>query len=133
MTIKIFKDLKHFTLTSILTKENVDLVKKYRPAALKIKDADGNDIFGVSYVEGKHCASANGITFGSESSDSGALMVIGDIPAVLPDGCKTPTDYVADIVGAALEHITALEETIPEVAAEIKAKRAEVIEGIVEV
>ena len=45
MQIKIFKNLKQYTLTSSIKKDDLDLVKKYRPAALKKKDADGNDIF----------------------------------------------------------------------------------------
>ena len=41
MQIKIFNDLKQYTLTSTLTKADIDLVKKYRPSALKKQDAEG--------------------------------------------------------------------------------------------
>lgn len=131
MQINFFKDLKKFTLTSTVTKENIDLVKKHRPAALKIKDKDGNDIFGMSYVEGKSCVSANGITFGATSSEGGYAMIVGDIPA---DVAKDKVgEYIADLVGAALAHINTLEQSVPAAAAEITAERSALIGTIAEV
>lgn len=132
MTIKIFKDLKQFTLTSRIKKDDLDLVKKYRPASLKKKDADGNDIFAVSYVEGKPCVSANGITFGSVSAEGGYAMITGALPESLPAG-TTAGDYVADKVGSALAFINEFEQSIPEVVNAIKTERATLISGIVEV
>lgn len=131
MQIKIFKDLKKYTLTSTLTKADIDLVRKYRPTALKKQDADGNDIFAMSYVEEHPCVSANGITFGSQSANGGYAMITGDLPEAPSDG-KTYGDYVADRVGAALVHINALETDIPAIVMSIKAERAALLSGIVE-
>lgn len=131
MQINFFKDLKKFTLTSSVTKENIDLVKKYRPAALKVKDADGNDIFGMSYVEGKSCVSANGVTFGATASEGGYAMIVGDIPAEISK--EKVGEYIADQVGAALAHINALEQIVPAAAAEITAERNALIGTISEV
>lgn len=131
MQIKIYRDLRKYTLTSTLTKEDIETVKKYRPGALKKKDADGNDIFAVSYVEGKPCVSANGITFGAKSTEGGFAMIEGDLPATLPAG-QTYGDYVADKVGAALSGINEFETSLPLVVAEINNERADLIGGIVE-
>lgn len=126
MQIKIFKDLKKYTLTSSLTKEGIELVKKYRPAALKKKDKDGNDLFAVSYVEGNPCVCSKGVTFGSTANDGGYAMIVGDLPEKLPEG-TTYNDYVADLVGGAIADIKVFEETIPEVVATIQSERAELI------
>lgn len=131
MQIKIFKDLQKYTLTSTITKSDIDLVKKYRPTALKKQDADGNDVFAISYVEGKPCVSANGVTFGSASTNGGFAMVTGDLPTNLPTG-TTYGEYIADKVGVALAHINSFEESIPGVVNEITTERNELISGIVE-
>lgn len=129
MTIKIFRDLKQYTLVSSIKKEDIDLVKKYRPAALKKKDADGNDIFAVSYVEGRPCVAANGITFGSTSVEGGFAMIAGSLPETLPAN-TTEGDYVADKVGGAITLINEFEKSIPEVVTAIKNERAQLIGGI---
>lgn len=129
MTVKIFRDLNEYTLVSSIKKEDIDMVKKYRPAALKKKDADGNDIFAVSYVEGRPCVAANGITFGATSAEGGYAMIAGEIPTDLPAN-TTASDYVADKISAALAFIGEFEKSIPETVAAIKSDRAKVIEGI---
>ena len=131
MQIKLFRDLKKFTLTSSLTKKDIEIVKKYRPAALKKQDADGNDIFAMSYCEGRPCVSANGITFGSVSTEGGYAMITGDLPETLPAN-TTYGDYVADKVGAALVYVNELEESIPGVVNAIQTERAALNDGSVE-
>ena len=132
MVIKIFRDLKQYTLTSSIKKSDIDLVKKHRPNALKKKDADGNDIFAVSYVEGKPCVAANGVTFGATSAEGGFAMITGTLPETLPAN-TTAADFVADKVGSALTLINEFEASIPDVVNAIKTERAELIGGIVEV
>lgn len=132
MQIKIFKDLKQYTLTAPYTKADIELVKKYRPDALKMKDAEGNDVFAVSYVEGKPCVFANGVTFGAATADDGFAMISGEIPANLPAG-TTAGEYVADKVGCALEHLTAFETIIPTTVEAITTERKALLDGIEEV
>lgn len=129
MKIKILNDVKKYVITSTIKKEQLELVKKYRPDALVLKDAEGNDVFGMSYVEGRPCVSKNGVTFGSVN-DAGYLLVTGDIPADLPKGVADNKNYVADIVGAAQANIKALETSLPEVIEQIGAARSEIINGI---
>ena len=131
MKITLHRDVAKYVLTSTIKKEDLELVKKYRPDALKIKDSDGNDIFGMSFVAGKPCISKNGVTFGGTSNEGAYAIVVGDLPATLPAGTATDADYVADIVGAALPYINELEAKLPEVAATIKAEREALIATIV--
>jgi hypothetical protein len=131
MQIKLFKDLKKYTLTSTLTKKDLDLVKKYKPGALKKQDAEGNDVFAMSYCEGHPCVSANGITFGSVATEGGFAMITGDLPETLPAG-TTYGDYVADKVGAALAYVNEFEAAIPAVVNAIQTERAALLDGIVE-
>ena len=132
MRIQIHRDVKKYTLTSSLTKNDLDLVKKYRPAALKRQDEDGNDIFAMSFCEDRPCVAANGITFGSVSAEGGYAMIVGDLPEKLREG-ETYGEFIADKVGAALPFINEFELSIPGVATEIRAERAALIDGIVEV
>lgn len=129
MKITLHRDVAKYVLTSTLKKEDLELVKKHRPDALKIKDSDGNDVFGMSYVAGKSCISKNGVTFGAVNAE-GYVIVTGDIPEKLPEGTPNAGEYVADLVGAAMTHIKTLEEKLPTVATAIKTERAALIGGI---
>ena len=132
MQIKIFKNLKQYTLTSKLTTADIELVKKYRPSELKRQDADGNDVFAMSYVDGKSSVSACGITFGAADVDSGKAMIIGTLPDTLPAN-TTAGEYIADKVGSALAFVNELEETIPMVVEAINTERADLIGSMTEV
>lgn len=58
-----------------LTKEALLKLKRHNPSALKLKDDEGNEYFGISVSEN---ASINdyGISFDKEDSDGKALMTI---------------------------------------------------------
>lgn len=127
MKLAVIKDVKKYILTSTIAKEEFDLVSKYAPSSLKVKDAEGNDLFAMSYAEGKHSISKFGVTFGGVSHEGKKLLVTGDLPE-LPDG--TEGEYVADLVGAALTFINALEEIVPAKAAKIKEERTALIKDI---
>ena len=128
MNITLHRDVEKFVLTSTLKTEDIELVKKYRPDALKIKNSDGDEVFGLAYVEGKPSVAQFGITFGATNAD-GFAIVTGDIPATELKNGKGG-DYVADVVGAALPHINAMEAQLPEVVASIKSERAALIGSI---
>lgn len=130
MKITLHSDVNKYVLTSTLKKEDIDLVKKYRPEALKIKDSEGNDVFAMSYSEGKSGVSKFGITFGG-TGKTGYAIVVGNLPATLPAGVSAK-DYVADEVGSALAYINKLEASLPEVVAAIKSERNTLVESITE-
>lgn len=129
MKITLHNDVAKYVLTSTLKKADIELVKKYRPGALKIKDSDGNEIFGMSYVAGKSCISKNGVTFGGVNAD-GFAIVTGDIPEKFPEGTPNAGEYVADLVGAAITYVNTLEADLPAVVTAIKNERAALIGGI---
>ena len=131
MQIKIFKLPKQYALISSIKKSDIELVKKYRPDALKKKNEAGDDIFAMSYVEGKSCVSANGITFRAVDADTGCAVIIGALPDTLPAN-TTNGDYIADVVGAALPFVNEIEEKVPAIAAEIRAERSTLIGSITE-
>lgn len=58
-----------------LSKEALLKLKRHNPDALKLKDEEGNDIFGISFSE---TASINnyGISFNREDSEGKALITI---------------------------------------------------------
>lgn len=131
MKIKIFNDTKQYTLTSTLKVDDIKLVQKYRPKALKKKDADGNDIFAMSYVEGRPCVAAHGITFGAKSHEGGYAMIVAALPEV--EAGVNVKERIADIVGSDLTYINELEASIPTVVEAIRSERAAIINSVTEV
>jgi hypothetical protein len=128
MNITLHRDVEKYVLTSSLKTEDIELVKKYRPDALKIKNADGDEVFGLTYNAGKSSVAKFGITFGATNAD-GFAIVTGDVPADVIKAGKEG-EYVADVVGAALPHINEMEAHLPEVVATIKSERAALIGSI---
>ena len=58
-----------YALTSAIKVSDIDLLKKYNPDALNVKDKDGKVVFGVSYSEGKPNVAGFGVTFGGKTRD----------------------------------------------------------------
>ena len=130
MKVTLLKDVQKYVITSTIKKEQIELVKKYRPNALKVKDAENkNDIFAMSYLEGKSCVGANSITFGS-ANDAGNLIATGDIPNGLN---KTEAkEWLADKVGAVQAHVKTIEDKFDTLVEEIEASRKTIVDSIVE-
>lgn len=131
MQIKLFRNLKKYTLTSSVKTADIALLKKYNPEALVIKDKEGNVKFAIGYNEGKSSVAPFGITFGSTDVATGAAMVVGSLPETA-DTAEKCGDYVADAVGKALAYVNTLEETIPAAVADVTAARSALIGSITE-
>lgn len=132
MQIKIFKNLKQYTITSAIKKDDIEFVKKCCPRILKKKDEEGNDIFAMSYVEGKSCIAPHSITFGATDVDSGCVMVVGTIPDEVAERGES-ADYVADMLGGVLDFVREMEPAVTARANEIRAERASLISTMIEV
>lgn len=130
MKITLYANLKKFTLTSSLKKEEMELAKKYAPDALKIKDDDGNDVFAVGYTPAHSNICAKSVTFGDVDS-AGNVFLVGDVPGDLAKDREKAGEYVADVVGVAMPHLKLLEERVPAEIGKIRETRSEVISGIV--
>lgn len=115
-------------VTSSLTLDDIRKVEKYRPDALILKGGEDNKepIFAVSTAKSGYI-NKNGVAFASESHDDKKLaqitMTLGET-----DGDVKAT--VADKIGASVEMLGQIEKTLPEVIADIDAKKKAIIESI---
>ena len=128
MQIKIMANT--YALTSTIKVEDIELLKKRNPAALKVKDKDGNELFGVSYTGGKDSVSAYGITFGAKARDnSGAAVLVGTIPATAKTNEEAKA-YVEEVLHTASGYLAQLEASIPEAARKIAEEKATFMNNI---
>lgn len=118
-----------FVATSTIKADDIALVAKYKPDALKIKDKEGNDVFSISYVaDGNSSIAPFGITFtGKSRGEDGGYATLTQ---KLPKGTTDAKKYVADAVGGVIEHVNAIEESLPAVVEEIKTTKAALLDSI---
>lgn len=119
-----------YALTSAIKVSDIDLLKKYNPDALNVKDKDGKVVFGVSYSEGKPNVASFGVTFGGKTRDeNGYATITGTIPTgfASADAAK---DFVADKFGGVVAYLEQLEKSVPEAAKAVADKRKKLVDGI---
>ena len=107
MKIKISGDV--FVLTSTIKEEEMALLKKNKPDALKITDEDGNDVFCVGYNTGRPSISAFGITFGGTTRDENRHLTL---TCPIPAGTVSAKEYVADIVNGVKANVEKIEKKV---------------------
>ena len=120
-----------FVMTSSITVEQLELLAKHDPDSLKILDEEtGNELFAVSYREGKPGIASFGVTFGGKSrgdKDAGRATYTGSIPA----GTADAREYVTELIGCkAAVYLKELEASVPKVAEKLAAARKELKDGI---
>lgn len=128
--MKITINADAYAITSDLKVADIELLKKYDPDALKVKDEDGNEKFAVSYQEGKACIAPFGVTFGGVSRDGeGKATITGAIPseAKTTDAAK---NYIAEKIGGVIAYLRDLEESVPAAAEAVRANRQSIIDAI---
>lgn len=124
--MKIIVTGNAYVATTSIAAEDIKLVKKYKPEALKVTDEEGNELFAMGYVEGKSGVGKNYITFGGTSRTSeGKATLTGLIPAE-----KDPKEYVAELFGAVIPYVNKMEEAIPAVVREVKENRQKLLDSI---
>lgn len=116
-----------FVVKSSLKAADIELVKKYAPDALAIKDKDGNDLFTMNYKEGAGSIASFGVTFGGKTRDEEALATY---TGTIPTSVKDAKEYVAEKVGAAAPYIEQLEKSVKEKADEVSSTRKKLVESI---
>lgn len=126
MRIAIIAD--KFAVNSSIKLEDIELLKKYKPDALKIRDEEGNDLFAIDYKAGQPSISKFGVTFSAVAGRTAKVALTGEIPA----GTSNPKEFVADRVGVAVDYINQLENEIPAVVETIKATRKTLMDGMVD-
>ena len=119
-----------YVVTSSLAADDIELLAKRNPDALKIKDEDGNEKFSISFVEGKSSLANFGITFGGKSrgEKAGLATYTGDIPS----GTAGAKEFVAEKIGCVAANLKKLEESVPDAVKEVKAAKEELLKNITE-
>ncbi len=107
-------------ITSSLKLEDINTIKKYRPQALTLMGGD----------DGKGGINANGAIFAEKSRDGNEYAVI-TMPLDAPAGdIESAKAHLADTLGDAAAHLTALEAKLPAVLEEIRGQRKSFMDGI---
>lgn len=120
-----------YALTSAIKVSDIDLLKKYNPDALNVKDKDGKVVFGVSYSEGKPNVAGFGVTFGGKGrgESDGYATITGTIPTGFASA-EAAKDFVADKFGGVVAYLEQLEKSVPEAAKAVADKRKKLVDGI---
>lgn len=119
-----------YALTSEIKVKDIELLKKYNPSALQIKDEEGNTKFAVSYAEGKPCVAEFGITFGGKTrDDNGYATITGTIPSNLTTA-EAAKDFVAEKFGGVVAYLKQLEESVANAAKAVADERKKLVESI---
>ena len=114
--MKVSVNGNQISIVSEVTKNDLKLVEKHIPAALALKDEEGNVVYRVAFSD-KKPGSINGVMLAYDSETRGeepkaALYIQDDkIPAT------NAAEYVADKWGKALSMAQEIEAAIPEYAA----------------
>lgn len=108
---------------SDITLEDLKLVKKYRPGALKVMGGEENKevIFKVDVTEKGSSGSINtyGATFTKATTDNDKVAVI---TMLVPEG-ENAEDYASDKIGVGILHLMKVEEALVDVIDEIKTEQ----------
>lgn len=121
-----------YALTSSVKVADIELLKKYNPDALTIKDKEGKQaVFAVSYSEGKPNVASFGVTFGGKTRDeNGYATITGTLPSNLQTA-EAAKDFVAEKFGGVIAYLEKLESTIAVAAKEVSDSRKKIVDSIV--
>ncbi len=113
---------------SDLKLEDIKTIAKYQPKALTLMGGEDNKepIFALGATTGDGSINSVGASFGRADAEGKAYVTIV-MPGVPTEKAK---DWVADTLGGALMNLNTLEGKLPEVLADIAAKRTTVMENI---
>lgn len=121
MKVINLKNYGVIVLNTELTKEALLKLKRHNPSALKLKDEEGNEIFGLSFSE-KASINDYGISFDRVDSDGKALMTI----QATMDNSEIAEEYAGILMAAnevehnALEAYAELETNLMNIANSIE-------------
>ncbi len=123
-----------YVIASDIKAKDIELLKKYDPDALKVKDKDGNDKFTIAFAEGKpgiqKFAGSASVTFGGKTRDeAGNATITGTLPVGLI-GKDEAKEHVAELITPFLPYLNQLEKSIPETAKKIRDERSALLEKI---
>lgn len=115
-------------LTSTLKVEEIKLLRKYKPDALKIKNENGDDLFAIAYKEGCSSITPKGVTFGGASRDGNEFATFtANISVAEGEDIK---EVVADLIGVPAGYVSQIESAAVNALHEVRAARAELLNSI---
>lgn len=118
-------------VTSALKLEDLKTIAKYRPEALVLKGGeDGKqEIFRLGVSCGNGSISGVGAVYGSATHDDEKKATM----TILIGGpvCGDIKEIVADTIGANVQLLNKIEDTLPTVLNEIETEKARIMESIV--
>lgn len=115
-----------YVVTSEISMEELELVKKFRPSALELVDPETKEaLFKVGI--GASSLSDYGISFGGVSNDAGRLAA-ATLP--IPADVENAREYVLDKAGLAIASLNKIEEHIIEALGEVQSERSAIAENI---
>lgn len=118
-------------ITSSIKVEEIELLEKYKPEALTLTevDEDGDKVpkFKIGLGDGHGSVNKFGISFAKKSLNPDGYATVTGIYNGEADSVK---ETVADEVGAPVDMLRELEETVPAAVDEVKTKRQAVIDSI---
>ena len=115
-----------YVITSAVSMEDLEAVKKYRPSALTITDPETKETtFKVGI--GSNSLSDYGISFGGVSNDDEKLAA-ATLP--IPAGIEDAKEYVLDKAGLAIANLNKVESGIAEALKEIRSERDAIASNI---
>lgn len=116
-------------ITSAMKLEDLRTIAKYRPEALTLRGGDDGKepIFAICLTNGNGKIDKLGVSFGTATRDDEKLATLTLFLSNVDGDVK---EYVTDKLGSALINLNKLEETLPDVLAEIASEKAIVMEAI---
>jgi hypothetical protein len=106
--------------------EDLELVKKHRPKALKIVDEETKEeLFAIGI--GRGSLNSVGISFGGVTNDDAKLATV-TMP--IPSDVEDSQDYVKEMAGTAIMNLNMIEAGISEILEEIRAEQKKVEDSI---
>ena len=122
-------------VTSTIKSADIALIAKYRPDALTLFETGANGEKGDPYfvvsstTSGSGSIGRYGIVFGGTARDGSGLATV-TVPFTGPTAEADVKESVADMYGTALANLNEIEAVIPEVLADIAARKAAIIDAI---
>lgn len=115
-----------YVVTSEISMEDLETVKKFRPSALALVDPETKEaLFKVGI--GVSSLSDYGVSFGGISNDESKLAT-ATLP--IPADVENAKEYVLDKAGLAIASLNKIEAHIAEALSEIRAERSAITENI---
>lgn len=117
-----------YVVTSAISMEDLEKVKKYRPAALTLKDEETKETyFKVGIGTGTASLNDHGVSFSGVSNDDKKLA---NATLTIPSDVEDAKAYVLDKAGMAIANLNKVEEAVTGALKDIKAEHDKIVQNI---